>query len=484
MSPAELTADVVVLGAGPGGMAAVAAAAADGAEVVAVEALDHIGGNSVWSTGYLAFVGSQLQAEQGITDDEETFVRDAAHMIELAEDSFGVVWDEDLVRLFARESAETYRLLTERGVRFSRFIPRPLQHTIDRMAAVGDSWMFQRAFEPDFARSEVTALFRTTAQRLRRDPDGRVTGVLARRTDPDGAAQEVEITARRGVVLATGGYQSNPLLRQRYQPEHLARGPYLGVDTCRGDGHLMGQAAGGDLVNMTFVPPLVIVSSSLVEDAIAVNEAGRRFHDEAGPYEDRVERLLAQPGRRGWYVFDDVVAREKAALIAQMPQPAVSAGSLAELAEVVGLPAAALERTVAGWNDFLAGAGTADPDFGRVVLPPVRRRAIQQPFTAVPMVVGVNFCCGGFRVTTSMQVIDVFGDPIPGLYAAGDCVGGLNPVSDLGGIHLSGGFTLGRVAGRSAARGVSDRERHPSVQGAHLPSMVDITLALVHVAGR
>lgn len=477
---AEYTADVVVLGTGPGGMAAVNAAAAEGVEVIAIEAMDHIGGNAVWSTGYLAFVNSAMQAEQGIVDDEETFLADAAHMIELAEDDFGVLWDEDLVRLFARESARTYDLLTERGVRFSRFIPRPAQHSIDRMAAVEDAWMFQRAFQPDFELPLVRTLFDTTATRLRSDDAGRVTGVRARRSGPDGP-EWIEIEARRGVVLATGGYQSNPLLRQRYQPGHLARGPYLGVDTCRGDGHLMGAAIGGDLVNMTFVPPLVIVSSSLVEDAIAVNEAGERFHDEAGPYEDRVAALLDHPRRSGWYVFDDIVAQEKHSLIAQMPEPSVRADSLAELAGRIGVPADALETTVAGWNEFLESPATSDPAFGRVVLPPGRRQATRPPFTAVPMVLGVNFCCGGFRVTNSMQVISVFGVPIPGLYAAGDCVGGLNPVSDLGGIHLAGGFTLGRVAGAAAARGADDVEDYPTVQGAHLPSMVDTKLALVHL---
>lgn len=480
----SLTADVVVLGSGPGGMAAVAAAAAEGVEVIAVEALERVGGNSVWSTGYLAFVNSAMQAEQDITDDEDVFVRDAAHMVELARDDFGIEWDEDLVRLFARESAETYRILTERGVRFSRFIPRPAQHTIDRMAAVEDSWMFQRAFQPDFELPNVTTLYRTTAKRLLTDPGGRVTGVVVERAGADGTVETLEIAARRGVVLATGGYQSNHLLRRRYMPEHLATGPYLGVDTCRGDGHLMGQAVGGDLVNMTFVPPLVIVSSSLVEDAIAVNEAGERFHDEAGPYEDRVAALLAQPGRRGWYVFDSVVAEEKKALITQMPREAVSAGSLAELAALIGVPTPALERTVEEWNAFLAGDATTDPAFSRVVLPPRRRTAGTAPYTAVPMVVGVNFCAGGFRVTTSMQVIDVFGAPVPGLYAAGDCVGGLNPVSDLGGIHISGGFTLGRVAGRAAARGLADDGPYPTVQGAHLPSMVDTKLALVHLPGQ
>ena len=108
----------------------------------------------------------------------------------------------------------------------------------------------------------------------------------------------------------------------------------------------MGQAVGGDLINMTFVPPLVIVSSSVVEDAIAVNEAGERFHDEAGPYEERVERLHAQPGRRAWYIVDDVVAREKAGLIGQMPEPAVRAATLDELAAAIGVPAESLRATV------------------------------------------------------------------------------------------------------------------------------------------
>ena len=470
----RVTADVVVLGTGPGGMAAVAAAVAENAEVVAIEVMDHIGGNAVWSTGYLAFVDSDMQRQADISDDEETFVSDSRHMVELAEDQFGVEWDEDLVRLFARESAGTYRFLTERGVRFSRFIPRPKQHTVDRMAAVEDTWMLGRAFEPDFASPRVRTLYGTLADRLI-TADGRVTGVRAHRV-ADG--EQIEVQARRGVVLATGGYQSNPELRLRYQPGFVARAPYLGIDTCRGDGHLMGQAVGGDLINMTFVPPLVIVSSSVVEDAIAVNQAGVRFHDEAGPYEERVELMRAQPGRRAWYVVDDVVAREKAVLIGQMPEPPVTAGSLGELATAIGVPADALERTVADWNEFLASGGDQDPAFGRLVLPPGRRRCESAPFTAVPMVEGINFCCGGFRGTTDMQVIDVFGEPIPGLFAAGDCVGGLNPVSDLGGIHICGGLTLGRVAGRAAAGGTAGGTRH-SVLHAGMPSMLDTRIELV-----
>jgi len=176
-----------------------------------------------------------------------------------------------------------------------------------------------------------------------------------------------------------------------------------------------------------------------------------------------------------------VVAREKAGLIGQMPEPAVQAATLGALAVAIGVPAASLQATVERWNAFLDTAAPVDPDHGRVVLPPGRRRCVTPPFTAMPMVEGVNFCCGGFRVTTDMQVVDVFGAAIPGLYAAGDCVGGLNPVSDLGGIHICGGLTLGRVAGAAAARGVDDPGDHGSVLHAGMPGMLDTRMALVHL---
>ena len=102
--------------------------------------------------------------------------------------------------------------------------------------------------------------------RLLRDC-GRITGVSTGTSRRFGAAN--------GVVLAAGGYQANVGLRSRFQPE--ASTPYLGTGFCRGDGHVMGQSVGGDLINVTMIPPLVMVGSALVEDAIAVNQQGRRY---------------------------------------------------------------------------------------------------------------------------------------------------------------------------------------------------------------
>lgn len=467
-----LTADVVVLGTGPAGMAATAAARETGATVIAVEARDAIGGNAVFSNGYLTFVGSEIQNGHGIGDDEESFVSDARRAFEAARDRFGVVWNEDVVRLFARESAQTYRILTGRGVRFTRLVPRP-EHSIDRILAVAEPMMFSRAFAPDFASPTVRTLYSTVVDRLITD-GGRVTGVRARRLagNPDDH-QQVQLRADRGVVLATGGYQSNPALRRRFQTEFAAHTPYLGIDTCRGTGHLIGQSVGGDLVNMTFVPPMVVVTSTVVENSIAVNDAGSRFHDETGPNDERVEQLRAQPGRRAWYVLDDVAAGEYAGLIEQMPEPAVRANTLIELATLLAIPPDALQRTLARWNDFLNSAADVDPEFGRRALPAGRRTCASGPFHAVPMVEGINFSCGGFRTTARMQVLDVFGDPIPGLFAAGDCASGLNSAADMGGLRICGGLTLGRIAGQSAARHTDDRINHGSVLHAGPAHTVD-----------
>jgi succinate dehydrogenase/fumarate reductase flavoprotein subunit len=474
----DVITDVVVVGSGPGGLGAVAAAAASGADVVAIEVLPNIGGNAVWSTGYLIFVGSAAQDALGIEDSEELFIEDCRRLVDATKKEFGVVWDENLTRLFARESAETYRILTDRGVRFSRLIPRPDLHSVERIHATEDTWAYQRVFQPDFDRPNVTAMLETRVERLLKK-DARVTGVIARRAD----GQATTVHARHGVVLAAGGYQANPALRGRYQPEFIADSPYLGVDTARGDGQLLGQSVGGDLINMAFVEPLIMVSSSLTEDAIAVNNHGKRFHDEAGTYAHRVERLLAQPDRRAHYVFDDVVASEKAKVISQMPQPPVTRDNMKELAEAIGVSASELKATIEEWNCFLSTDADKDPKFDRVVMPPGRRPIATPPFTAVPMVVGSNFTGGGFRVTQEMQVIDLFGSPIPGLYAAGDCVGGLSPVADLGGMHISGGFTLGRVAGNAVARGSENNALHSSVFGVSSRSQVDFKLALFDVQG-
>ena len=166
-----------------------------------------------------------MQHRAGVRDSVERFFDDAAAEVARQRERYGIVWDEVLTRRFIEGSADTYRYRREHGVAFNRFIERPHQHTAHRMVDLADTFSLQ-------------------LRSWRRSPSA------ASRSDvetPDGPSR----FHARAVVLATGGYQAGIELRRRYQPEHLATTPYLGVPTCRGDGHVMGQAVGGDLINMT-----------------------------------------------------------------------------------------------------------------------------------------------------------------------------------------------------------------------------------------
>lgn len=161
--------------------------------------------------------------------------------------------------------------------------------------------------------------------------------------------------------------------------------------------------------------------------------------------------LEAQP-ETPYYVFDDRVAVEKQRLVRHLPGESKRAGSLSELAVVIGCPVDELQRTIESWN-----AAVLDPDlrsrdpFGREVYPTTGGGIVQPPFHTAPMIVGASFTGGGFAVTPEMRIRHVDGGVIDGLFAVGDCVGGVNSVSGLGGIHLGSACTLGMLAGCAAA---------------------------------
>jgi len=435
------TADIVVVGGGPAGMATALEASKNGASVLLLEADTLLGGNAARSTGYLAFQGFEMQHREGLEDNAEIFFKDMTDEINRQKETYGIEFDIELAKVFAIESATTYEWLVELGFEFNRFLPRPLQHSVNRMVDVTDTSMFTKIFSDVLEKNDVDVRTSTRARRLLLE-DNQIVGV---------ETEKESFLANMGVVLAAGGYQANSTLRKKYQPEHMATTPYLGTHHDVGDGHIMGQEVGGELINMTMIPPLIMVGSALVEDSIAVNTLGRRFHDEAGPYDYRVKELNKQPSKSAYYIYDNQTYLRKRQLIDEMPQTPSSANSLMELAQIIGSDPNALEEAVTRWNDFLISSEEKDPDFGRVILPAERRAISDPPYFASKMITGINFPAGGFRVNTDLQVLNVYGEPIPKLFAVGDCSGGLGPVIGMGGMRITPALTLGRVAGRKIA---------------------------------
>ena len=155
MSFAHNRADVVVVGGGPGGCAAATEAARAGAAVMLLEALPGVGGNAARSTGYMAFADFEAQHDAGITDSPEAYLAGMVTEAALQQDRYGVIFDTALAGLYAEQSADAYRFLIELGFRFNRFVPRPRQHTIDRMMDVEDTAAFGALFASALATAGV-----------------------------------------------------------------------------------------------------------------------------------------------------------------------------------------------------------------------------------------------------------------------------------------------------------------------------------------
>lgn len=439
--------DVAVLGAGPSGCSAGVEAVRAGAGVIIVEATGELGGNGAFSTGYMAFANSELQRRQGIVDSADLLVDDMVREVELQRSAgYEPAFSLELAHRYASESASAYEFLVSLGFEFGRFIPRPRVHTVDRLLALKSPAQFRELFTLACDGLGIKTMLRHRATQLIMS-DGRVAGVVVKRSDGD----EVELRAAKGVIVATGGFQANRDMRSRYRPQMNVTLPYKGIDTAYGDGQRMLEAVGCELVNMEMIVEQVQAASRFVEDCIAVNEAGNRFHDETGPYLERRTKLSEQLGGIGYYVFDERAAQRHAQLIAEMPGPPKQFASVSEVARGIGCVSSELEQTISGWNALVESTATRDPDFGRVVFPDPRVGFRGPPFFVIRMGLGVMPTVGGARVTTNLKALHADGAVIPGVFAVGDSMGLLNPAAGLGGIHLGSGVTLGRAAGRYVA---------------------------------
>ncbi|OCB18285.1 FAD-binding protein [Mycobacterium malmoense] len=319
--------------------------------------------------------------------------------------------------------------------------------------------------------------------------NGEIVGVriaLAERT--------INVRARRGVVLGVGGFEWDPGLVQAF-----LRGPMHGAvspPNNTGDGLRMAMAHGADLANMgeAWWVPIVQIPGDTIEGkprsrsvrlertrprSIIVNSAGRRFVNEACDYNSMAGAFHYLDPRggyvndRGWMVFDSIHLQRYGFLGVEPGQPVpdwfCESADLVELAAKAGIDADGLIATVEAWNRHVAAG--ADPDFGRgssaydgywgddsattlagKTLGPIDTA----PYYAVPVSIGAMGTKGGPRTDRDGRVLHVGGEPIPGLFAAGNAMGGVTGRAYGGaGGTLGPAMVFGYRAGYAAAAGKS-----------------------------
>ncbi len=501
----DMSADLVTIGAGTAGLAAAVSTLDHGASVIMVEENVDIGGHGMCSGGNVHLGGgTSNQRKHGVEDSaDQVFLDWVRH--DHGQSRYS---DRDLVRAFADENAATFEFLIENGVQFQDHLTgagsastvRRQQRTIQWPIAservthhptrVGSGLV--RALEASARTKGAQVLLRHKMTSIVRESPsaGRVLGITATHE-----GRTLNIAAKKGVLVATGGSSSNVNLRRTFDPRLTEEYQVAGEPWSRqsGDGEVAAMAIGAALwgtANQTAEAGIAISKtrhigcrwgySSLIwqpdsrifdlarasgltvtnwQDVILVNQIGQRFWNELDARYDFFAAAMAYNGDSSklngggpiWAIFDhDAVVRED-----WDPRPPnvdpdgyfFSADTIAELAGKIGNPyqsapiaPTVLQTTVARYNSFV-DMGT-DQDFQKRT--PLYK--IQTPpFYAAWSTPILHDSLTGLRTNAKAQVIDLRGQVISGLYCAGESQGGFAQHG------LGRCLVFGRIAGRDAA---------------------------------
>ncbi|MBZ0291645.1 MAG: FAD-dependent oxidoreductase [Anaerolineae bacterium] len=477
-------ADVVVIGSGTGQMAAIRAAA-NGLSAIVLEKAQFGGGTTGISGGGIWIPNNFRMQELGIPDSREEALEYLSHA------TFGQS-EPELMEAFVDNANPAVEFLRSINIdwdllpMFNDYYPefpggKPEGRTLQPISTIdgaGGGGALTRMLQQAGEEHGVEYLFSTAAQKLILNDDGSIAGVMA---ESDG--QELNVRALRGVVIATGGFDHNPTMVSSF-----LRGPVYYPSAAKGntgDGQIMGMAIGANLRNMNeswgwpvyynedggFSQPALTIELGK-PGALVVNKHGERFFNEAGPYDSATRTFytydngtneyinipgfaITDSGHRSRYTFAGTPAGQ------DTPSWIVKADSLAELATALEIDAEALQATVERFNEYAAQG--LDPDFRRGisafdqltggdrartdVLNPCLAPLTEPPFYAATVWPGALGTCGGLQINGSAQVLNVWGEAIPGLYAVGNASGSVMGAGyPGGGATVGAGLTFGFIA--------------------------------------
>jgi tricarballylate dehydrogenase len=485
--------DVVVVGAGNAAHCAALAAEEQGARVVLLERAPEAenGGNSRFTAGAIRFayrgvddlreIMPELSQEEIDRTDFGTYTED-----QFFDDMFRVTRyrsDPVLCELLVKNSFPAMKWLRSKGVRFQPIYGRQAFRIDGKFKFWGGLTVEAWGGGPGLVDSE-SAIARSRGVQTRygcRVTDlvydgAKVRGVTVKE---GGRRHDIEASS---VVLASGGFESDPEMRARYLGPNWELARVRGTRFNTGDGIKMAQAIGAasygnwsgcHAVGWDFNAPEfgdLSVGDGFQKHSypfgIMINADGRRFVDEGADFRNYTYAkygrvILEQPGNFAWQLFDQKVVHLLRDEYRIRQATRVTAPTLEELAsKLEGVDARSLLAEVAAYNAAVRREVPFNPNVkdgrrtdGLAVDKSNWANTIEDgPFSAFQVGCGITFTFGGLRINDRAEVLDVDLAPIEGLYAAGELVGGLFYFNYPGGTGLMSGTVFGRIAGTSAGK--------------------------------
>lgn len=458
--------EVLIIGSGFAGLAAAIEAIRKGAKDVHIfEKMSYFGGNSAINGGLFAAPGTPMQEREGVQDSIDRMVADQLK-------SGRGIADETLLRHVASHAVEALQMTIDAGAEYHPYLQQLGGHSVARtyQTSVSCGAGITQPLYKECQRIGVKIHNRSKFEGFLVGRRGEVVGVKMRQNyhfGEDQPGEVLNIRAKRGVLMATGGFAQNVDLRMAQDPTLTSEVGCTNAPGATGEGMYEMFRLGAIPVHLAYIQSgpwaspdeggFGYVSNYSIYNfphSVAIDcLTGKRFMNEIADRKTRADAELNCRDAKGNALppilitsYEDSKKHPNTKKVLKY-NVGWKFDSIEELAKHFDVPLAPLKQQIAEYNDYVKTQN--DPQFGKNMTE-AKGKYIKAPFTVVRLWPKVHYCQGGVQVNIKAEVKDSFtGKPIPGLYAAGEVCGGIHGVSRLGSCSIPECMVMGMTAART-----------------------------------